>query len=448
MSRAVESASAGAPVRRARRKEARGLVRYFLAALLVRGADSGATVGIVLLALDTSRHAGGGAAAGGLLAAALTAPHLFGPWLAHRLDRARDSRRLLAGAFVLYAVALACTALSVGRVPLGVSLCTTAVAGCCGPLLTGGLSSRLAALAGAGERAQRRAQGWDAMTYGLGGTLGPALVAGAAALTGPREALLALCVAAAGAAGITITLPHDRPDGRSTAPTPSVREGISLLFRHPALRRVTILTLVSALELGALPVIATTYGPHLAHHAAAGAVLTTALGLGSLAGSLLVTAVPLRGDPEVWARRLFALLAGTTVLAACAPTYGTALAGFVLVGVANALSFTSTLASRSAYAPPGARAQVFVTSAGLKVALTSVGTAATGAAAGLGGRTLLLLAAGATTLAVLLALADQLATSRRPLASPQVAGRRARGGPRPVESASPPAAEVRPDRGA
>ncbi|WP_327287335.1 MFS transporter [Streptomyces sp. NBC_01198] len=417
------SEGAVAPGQQARQRGGRGLVRYFLAALLVRGADSGATVGVVLLALNARGHPGGGAAAGGLLAAALSAPHLFGPWLAHRLDRARDGRRLLAAAFVLYAVALACTAVAVGRVPLGVALCTTAVAGCCGPLLTGGLSSRLAALAGRGERPQRRAQGWDAMTYGLGGTLGPAVVAGAAVLTGPRAALLALCLAAAAAAGFTLALPPDRAGARGPAAVPGVREGLTLLVSHPALRRVTLLTLISALELGALPVIATTYGPHLSHHAAAGAVLTTALGLGNLAGSLLVTVVPLRGEPEIWARRLFAVLAGTTVLAACAPGYSLALAGFALVGVANSLSFTSTLASRSAYAPPGARAQIFVTSAGLKVALASVGTAVAGAAAGLGGRALLLMAAGATTLAVLVALADRLATSDGPAAPSATAGR-------------------------
>lgn len=434
VSRTVESASAGAPTQQARQARSRGLGRYFLGALLVRGADSGATVGVVLLALDVRGHPGGGPAAGGLLAAALSAPHLFGPWLAHRLDRARDSRRLLSAAFVLYAVALACTASSVGRVPLGVSLCTTAVAGCCGPLLTGGLSSRLAALAGAGEHRQRRAQGWDAMTYGLGSTLGPALVAGAAALTGPRAALLALCLAAAAAAGLALTLPPDRPGDRGAARTPGVREGVALLVRHAALRRVTVLTLLSALELGALPVIATTYGPRLAHHAAAGAVLTTALGLGSLAGSLLVTAVPLRGEPEVLARRLFAVLAGTTALAACAPTYATALAGFALIGVANSLSFTSTLAARSAYAPPGARAQIFVTSAGLKVALASVGTAAAGAAAGLGGRTLLFLAAAATALAVLVAVADRLATSGGPRPPQHSPAERPQepAGPRPV----------------
>ncbi|MFT7874264.1 MFS transporter, partial [Amycolatopsis sp. A24] len=63
-----------------------GLLRYLTAAVLVRGADSGASVGLLLLAADRHQPA----ATGGLLVAALTAPHLAGPWLAVRLDRARD----------------------------------------------------------------------------------------------------------------------------------------------------------------------------------------------------------------------------------------------------------------------------------------------------------------------------------------------------------------------
>jgi hypothetical protein len=60
------------------------LVRYLAAATLVRAADGGAAVGLVLL---------GGPRLGGLLAACLTAPHLVGPALARRLDSARDDAR-------------------------------------------------------------------------------------------------------------------------------------------------------------------------------------------------------------------------------------------------------------------------------------------------------------------------------------------------------------------
>ena len=59
-------------------------------------------------------------------------------------------------------------------------------------MLAAGLGSRLGLLVGPDERRQRRAEGWDAVTYGVGGSLGPAAVAALAAAASPRLALLAL----------------------------------------------------------------------------------------------------------------------------------------------------------------------------------------------------------------------------------------------------------------
>src|SRR4051812_21069131 len=138
------------------------LARYLAAATLARAADAGAAVGLVLLAVSPAAGLQHGVGAGGLLAAALTAPHLLGPWVARRLDRSRDGRRVLAAAFATYGCALAAAALGLGRVPFGVVVAAVAAAGACGPLLTGGLSSRLAGIVeggratGQGRRAGKR----------------------------------------------------------------------------------------------------------------------------------------------------------------------------------------------------------------------------------------------------------------------------------------------------
>ena len=66
---------------------------------------------------------------------------------------------------------------------------------------------------------------------------------------------------------------------------------------------------------------------------------------------------------------------------------------------------TATLAARSRYSPPNTREQVFVSMAGLKVALASAGAALTGAAIALGPRAVL--AAGAA-IAILAAAATAL----------------------------------------
>lgn len=384
------------------------LARYLVAATLARGADAGAAVGLVLLAVSPAAGLQHGVKAGGLLAAALTAPHLLGPWVARHLDRAHDGRRVLAAAFTAYGIALAAASLGLGHIPFALVLIAVVAAGACGPLLTGGLSSRLASIAGSGrpdghagatgdERhdgraGSGRAEGWDAVTYGLAGTLGPGLVAVLASATSPLAALLTLAAATVVAAAMTLTLPRTER-AASSAATLAVREALRLLVAHGPLRRVGVATMLTAASFGALSVIAVMLGPSLTSHASAGASLVAAFGLGNLAGSGLVTVFPLRGEPERLTTRWVVVMGAALGICALAPSYPLALAAFALAGASNAPFFTATLAARSRYSPPEARAQVFVSLAGVKVAMASAGTALAGAAGGAGPRALL--AAGA-----------------------------------------------------
>ena len=114
------------------RRVAGGLARYVSAAVLVRGADSGAAVGLILLALDPGLHVRMLRPPVACWRRRWSAPHRVGPWLAYRLDRSRDSRRLPAAAYLLYAGALAIGSLAVGRVPLVAALLAVAIAGCRG----------------------------------------------------------------------------------------------------------------------------------------------------------------------------------------------------------------------------------------------------------------------------------------------------------------------------
>jgi hypothetical protein len=362
--------------------------RYLVAATLARAADAGAAVGLVLLAVSPATGLQHGVGAGGLLAAALTAPHLLGPWVARRLDRARDGRRVLAAAFAAYGIALAAASLGLGRIPFAVVLVAVVAAGACGPLLTGGLSSRLASIAGGA-----RVEGWDAVTYGLAGTLGPALVAALASATTALAALLTLAAAALLGAAVTLTLPRTGSSAAAAGNVLTVRNVLRLLVACGPLRRVGVATMLSAASFGALPVVAVVLGPALTSHASAGASLIAAFGLGNLAGSGLVTAFPLRAEPERLTTRWVAVIGAALGVCALAPSYPLTLVTFALAGASNAPFFTATLAARSRYSPAPARAQVFVSLAGAKVAMTSAGTALAGAAGDAGPRTLL--AAGA-----------------------------------------------------
>ncbi|WP_410812062.1 MFS transporter [Micromonospora sp. 067-2] len=393
----------------------RALPRYLVAAALARGADAGAAVGVVLLATLPEVGAHRPALLGGLLATCLTAPHLLGPVLARALDRARDGRGLLAVAFATYAGAVTTTALLLGRAPVGVSAALLIVAGACGPLLTGGLSSRLAALLDPGERAQRRGQGWDAVTYGVGGSAGPAVVAALAAIAGPRMSLFGLGVATLLAAALVRTLPAaPPPDASANGPAepgvPRDRGVFRAVLGRGPLRRVTGVTTVAALTGGAVSVLAVALAANLGREAVSGAVLAAAYGCGNLAASLLVTAFPLRGEPERITVRWAVLGAVAVALCAAVPGFGTAVVAFALAGAASAPLFAATLAARSAYAPDSARAQVFVSTAALKVAAASLGTGLAGALAPQGPRRLLLAGATVTLTA---ALSAAVAARRR-----------------------------------
>jgi hypothetical protein len=161
-------------------------------------------------------------------------------------------------------------------------------------------------------------------------------------------------------------------------------------------------------------------GTTLAGRPGAGAMLSVADGVGALIGSLAVTVWPLRGEPELLARRLFVLVAVLIAGCALAPEFGFAMIGYGVIGAAGAVAFTATLAARSTYAPPSVRAQVFVTSAGLKVAMASAGAALAGVGIGLGldGRVLLLATAAATAIGVLGAVIDGALERRRARCAP------------------------------
>jgi MFS family permease len=381
---------------------------YLLAATLVRSADGGAAVGLVTLAVSTSRHGGGGAALGGGLAALITAPQIAGPWLARLLEKAPDERLVLAGSFVLFGTGLAGAAVLLGTAPIFLVAVLITVAGLCGPLVTGGLSSRLAMIVRGGERAQRRAEGWDAGTYGIGNTAGPAIVAGTAAIAGPRLAVVALGAAAVLAGLLVMALPMNRGSReqghQSSLP---VRETLRAIVNLGPLRRIMVATTLTSLSTGGVMVVAVILGSQLGRHPSAGAALGAAYGVGNLCGSAVVGTFPLRGEPERLALRWIAANAGAIALCACAPAYLAALATFALAGATSSILFTATLAVRSVYSPPRARAQVFVTMAGLKMAAASAGTALAGALVGIGPRLVLVIGSSVTSAAVLIALTDR-----------------------------------------
>jgi hypothetical protein len=356
-----------------------GLARYVVAAALARTADGGAVVAVVLLVTSS----GGSGTLAGVLGACITAPHLLGPFVARPLDTARDGRKVIATACLLYAIALTGGVLTYGHAPAAVTGLLLAAAGTCGPLLTGGISSRLPAIVGPGLRTQRRAQGWDVATYGIGGTVGPSLVAGLSGWVSPTAAALALAVGAATAAGGVLLLPFTAPShGGDRTAILKLGATLALIARSGPLRRTVYLTMIVALSVAALPITAVHLTKILGTAPATAAVLTAAYGLGNLTGSIAVMVFPLTGDPGRLMRHLaLGVVAGLLTVTA-SPAFAVTASAYALTGILNAFFFASTLAARTEYAPSGARGQVFIWVAALKITSGSAGTALAGSLTG------------------------------------------------------------------
>lgn len=379
-----------------------GLARYVLAATLARSADGGAVVAIVLLV--TASGAPGWLA--GILGACITAPHLFGPLIARRLDTARDGRTVIAWACMAHGVTLAAAVLLYPFTWPVVPGLLLIASGLVGPLLTGGISSRLAAIAGSDRTSQRRAQGWDVATYGIGGTIGPSLVAAVSAWADPAVAALILAGSTFVAAAVVRLLPYSPPAAvPSEVPRPS--RTLQMMVSSGPLRRTLYLTVVVALSVAALPITAVASTGELRVEPAAAGVLTAAYGLGGLIGSAGVMIRPMRTDADPLMTWLGAAVGAALCGAAFAGVFPVAVAAYSVAGVLNSYFFAATLAARSEYAPASARGQVFVWIGALKITAGSAGTALAGAIIAPAIQLPLFLAGGLIAVAVFVSVLDR-----------------------------------------
>ncbi|MEY8040077.1 MFS transporter [Saccharopolyspora cebuensis] len=392
-----------------------GLLRYVVAATLARTADGGAVVAIVLL-VTASGDPGWLA---GALGACITAPHLLGPFVARSLDTTRDGRRVIALASVVHGATLAAAVLLYPSTHAIVPAALLIASGLLGPLLTGGISSRLPAIAGPSRTSQRRAQGWDVATYGVGGTVGPTIVAAVSAWASPHTSALVLTLGTFIAAGFVMLLPYS-PPASDARDVPRPARTLVVMFSSGPLRRTLYLTMIVAFSVAALPIAAVASTDQLGTDDAAAGVLTAAYGLGNLAGSIGVMARPLEGNADQLMTRLATLVATTLLAVALAPSFSLATAAYAAAGIANGYFFAATLAARNEYAPSEIRGQVFVWTGALKITAGSTGTALTGAIVGTAVHLPLVLAIALTTAAALTSASERRFVTRQVRAADHV----------------------------
>lgn len=352
-----------------------GLVRYACAAMLARIADGGGVLAVILLCQSSERYF----AVTGWMAACITLPHMLGPFIARRIDTVRDGRRVIAMACLAYAALTGLLTATFGHVPVLLTALLLIAAGLCGPLLTGGISTFLPAIAGPEQKSQRRAQGLDVATYGFGGTLGPSAVAAISAWASPSTAFYLLAVGTVLAAFFIMRIPLSpvTQSGKPAEVTGAIAT-VGLMIRHIHLRRTLFLTMTVAFAVAVLPVVAVNMSEVLGVTSATAAFLTVAYGAGNLAGSFCLMIIPLRGEPDRLMLSTGWLTAGGLFSIFLVSGYFPVFVCFFFTGMLNSAFFAATLAARSEYSPPSCRGQVFVWVGAMKITAGSLGTAAAG----------------------------------------------------------------------
>ncbi|MFB7006838.1 MULTISPECIES: MFS transporter [unclassified Streptomyces] len=325
-----------------------GVLRYLMTAFSARMADEGMAVAVVMLAAYRT----GSAAQGAFVLTAWMAPHvLAAPLTGAVAARARRLRLFYVGALGGFALAISALAMSIGRVPLPVVLAVAAAGGCCGPAVSGGLSSLITRLLPAGAE-RDRAYSWDAVIYNAAAVAGPGATGLVSAALSPTTAVLMLSAAAACAAALMALLP---------------------------LRAITAATCLAFIGIGALTTTSVLLAESLGS-AGAGGLLMTAFAAGALAGTLGIARLRPAASPQRLA--LIGLLGTGMGLAAAAlaPSVPTAAASFTVAGACDGLVLTATLRIRADHSPPRWRAQVFTIGAGLKISAAALGSVLAGPA--------------------------------------------------------------------
>ena len=371
------------------------LVAYTSGALLVRLADEGARVALLLLSVERTGSPG----LGGLLIAALLVPHVVAaPVMGLWADRASRPQFVIAAAAVGFGLALGAAAVALGSLPTALVAAVLVAGGCCGPALTGALTSQLSTLVP--EERLPRAFGLDSLIYNVAGIAGPAAAAVLATATSAGTATLVLATAAVTGGVIIAILPVRL--AAAAPPRLEVRDllgGVTAIVRQPVLAAVTAATTVGQLGAGGLAVIAALLAGKQGSPTAVGWFLTS-MAIGALVGSVLWTWRPARPRraPAVVMISLIASGLPLVVLVWSPPTVITAVL-FGVSGLCNGPMFGALLTVRHDYAPDQQKSQVFTLSAGARLTANAAGSALAGVAAGLPLAVLALVAAAAPILA-------------------------------------------------
>lgn len=380
-------------------KETRyNLTHYLFGALPARLGDemSGQTILLVALAATGTIRLGSTLLAGLTISAALG-----GPLLGTLLDRSHHPGKILAITLGLYAVGLGCIAITLGHVPMWMSIAIALAVGFLMPSISGGWSSRLKSFVT--DEHMTRASAIDAMTFNIAGLAGPALAGLVAAWFGANWAVVVLVALLVAALPIALLLPkhplHDdvKKVVHATSFRHDVISGFKVIVKNKKLLRITLTSVISYMGIGMLWVVYPLVGSELFGKSGYGGVLASILSVGALIATMVYAKWPTKHSPDNVAFATTLILATAMAILAFANNEFVALVAMLIAGIADGPQLAAIFAVRHREAPERLRSQVFTTGASLKITAAAIGV-------GLAGQ----LASGSLRMTILVAFAVQM----------------------------------------
>jgi MFS family permease len=339
--------------------------------------------------------------ASSLLAGITVSAAVGGPVLGALLDRSAKPGRLLAWALALYAAGLMVILLSLGRLPIELTVLIAVFTGLLGPALSGGWTAQLPRVVP--HDGMPRANALDAMTFSLASLVGPALAAALAKLLGAPAAVVASAALIAFALPAAWTLPARHGPKRVRPPTSvadDLAAGFRCITRTRPLARATLTSVISCTGLGMLITCTPLLGERAFASAADGTMLLSCTAVSALAANAVLARRPHAIAPDTVIRSSTLLLAAALLMAATGHP-ALVIAAALTAGLGEGPQLVALFAVRHREAPERLRGQVFTTGASLKITGFALGAAAAGPIATRSLPAALLAAAGVQVVACL-----------------------------------------------
>jgi MFS family permease len=359
--------------------EPSALPAYLATATLSRSATESAGPALLVVAIATL----GNATTGSYLVASLTASAAVGgPIVGALLDRSAAPRRGFAVAMAVMAGGLVAVALAIGHLPVAWVMAMAVIAGFGYPAITGAWSAQLPRLVPRGTLTH--AYSSDAATYSIAAVAAPPLAAALVSLSPTAPLWLPVLLLVVSLA-LLRTVPLHRLDRRthSTSVMQDLRAGFGTIAYRVSLRRTAIITTVGFAGQAAIFVSAPLLAQSLTGSLSFTGVILGAFALGGVITALWFARHPvLRPDRAIIISMVLSGL--MLVLVGLAPTTGLLLVAAFAMGATEPPLVSGMFQVRQREAPTHVQAQVFTTSASLRMTAFAVATAICGALIGVG----------------------------------------------------------------